>query len=45
MGSTIMDVIRFFFCDFWHYIGLLVLIAICGRGSIIKIDNREKKDE
>jgi hypothetical protein len=47
MNETVKFVLEFFFCNFWHYIGLLLIVGEIFGGSIIKIVNqiRSKKGD
>lgn len=36
---------EFFFCNFLHFLELLLLVAVVGRGNIITINSKEDNNE
>lgn len=38
-----MEYVEFFFGNFWHWLGLVVIIAIIFGGRLLVIGNKEEK--
>ena len=40
-----MAYVEFFFGNFWHWLGLVIIIAIIFRGKLLIINNKEEKNK
>ncbi len=41
----IMDIIEFFFGNFWHWLGLILVLAVVFGRGVIRIENSKSKED